>query len=277
MTKTFIREDDTFEFFVPCELVKSESTDKKDDKRWIQGIASTDSKDLQNEKVLQSGIDFSYFLKNGFFNDNHKETKVGEPVECRITEKGLWVKGFLYKGMERADYWWNFLNSLEQSGANRKVGFSIQGKVVRRSGNSITKCWLQHVAITDCPVNTDTWAEIVKSLSEEKFCSQPWQKSCSCCSEDESCEVAEAHDDECACKIKDKEDESKALSAGGMGRMMIPQSLEGSNKVTTYKSIEELPEIDMDQAVQYLRMEKGYSKAAAEAIADAIFINKGII
>lgn len=250
-----------FHFFMPAEAVTKAKTDK-DGNRWIQGIASTADLDLQGEVVSQKGIDFAYFVKKGYINDDHKEGpehKVGEPTECRMTSEGLWIKGFLYKGKERSDYWWEHINALEQNNSSRKVGFSIQGKIMRREGNTIVKCWLQDVAITASPVNTATWAEIVKSLSKETWCKHPWEDDCvgGCC----------------ACNGPEKEKEEKALSAGGMGRMMIPQSLEGSAKVQTYKSVER---ISFEEAVRFIQTNKGYTYPVAKALADAIFITHGI-
>ena len=248
---------------MPVEALKK----GKDGKRWIQGIASTDDVDLQGEKVVQSGIDLTYFLEHGYINDDHKsgpEHKVGEPTEARVTEAGLWIKGFLFKGHERADHWWEFLNALEQSDANRKVGFSIQGKVVRRRGKSIMKCWLQDVAITANPVNTSTWTEIVKALTRERFCVHPWrsiEKACKGCPGAGSCGV------------NTEEDEIKALSVGGGGAALVPESLEGDAKVQTFKS---LSAFSFDDAVQYLQSERGYSPATAQAIADSIFLEHGL-
>lgn len=164
-------DSDTFHFYVPATAidVQKGGSDKDKSKRWIQGIASTASKDLQSEIVDQNGIDFSYFLKYGFFNDDHKsgpENKIGQPTECRITQNGLWVKGFLFKNHKRADYYWELMHALNASDSDRKVGFSIQGKVKRRSGTKIVECWIQDIALTPAPVNTTTWAEIAKSLSK---------------------------------------------------------------------------------------------------------------
>jgi hypothetical protein len=270
-----LKSTDEFSFFVPVETIsKSQDIGDKDDRRLIQGIASTDHIDLQGESVVQSGMDTSYFLKYGYINDDHKpgpEHKVGEPIECRSTKAGLWIKAFLYKGQERAEYWWQLMQSLEQSNANRKVGFSIQGKILRRSGNSIMKCWLQDIAITASPVNTHTWAEIVKSLGNERWCLHPWkplEKSCKGCPGNAKCETSIP----AMIRAKDKEDEKKALTTGA-GRSLIPQSLEGSAKVQTYKS---LTHFKYEDAVQYLQLEKGYSVATAKAIADAIFVAKGL-
>lgn len=261
---------ENFEFYVPVDpntpIDKSASI-PKDTRRYIQGIASTDDVDLQNETIVQSGIDTSYFMKYGYINDDHKpgpEHKVGEPVECRITKAGLWIKAFLYKGQERAEYWWSFMQSLAQSDANRKVGFSIQGKVLRRAGGSILKCWLQDIAITASPVNTKTWAEIVKSLCKERFCVHPWktlEKACKGCPGKAACS---AH-----------EEEEKALSAGGSlsgggGRILIPQSLEGGARAR--KSLPN--QVTLNDAIEYLQIEKGLSPASAKAVADAIFTLK---
>lgn len=261
--------DDTFSFYVPAEICKSEDTTDKDDKRWVQGIASTENVDLQGETVIQHGIDTSYFLKYGYFNSDHSpgpENKVGEPTECRATKAGLWVKGFLYKGNEKADHWWDLMKSLEESGAKRKVAWSIQGKVIRRGGNSILKCWLQDIAITASPVNTHTWAEIVKSLTSERWCIHPWkslEKACKGCPGNKDCETS------IPAMLKQKEDEEKALSTGGMGRNLIPQSLEGSAKIQTYKSNDFYTK---EEAIKFLQLSKGYSDAAAKVVADAIFM-----
>jgi hypothetical protein len=255
--------DDEFRFFMPVTAVSKAVGDKKDGQRVVQGVASTSDKDLQGETVLQHGIDYAYFLKHGYINDDHKsgpEHKVGEPTACRMTPGGLWVKGFLYKGKQRSDFWWEHLNALEQSDSKRKVGFSIQGKIVRRNGKTIEKCWLQDVAITASPVNTSTWAEIVKSLSAEKWCIHPWKpvtKACSTCK---------------GCMQPSDEDEEKALAATGQGAVLIPESLEGSAKVQTFKSVDR---INFSEAVDILQSEKGYSRVTAKAIADSIFTYHG--
>lgn len=245
-----------FNFFLPADCIKAE--EDADGKRWIQGIASTEHTDLQGEKVAQKGIEYDYFLRHGFINNDHLsgvENKVGEPVEAKITDKGFWIKGFLYKGKEKADYWWEHLQSLKHSGGKRKVGFSIQGKVKKKNGNKITKCWIQDVAITASPVNTKTWAEIAKSLSESE-----WEAPC--CADAPNCECSK-----------------KALSAGGMGGALVPESLEGSAKITTYKSLDSVPDdvnLSFTECVQILQLSKGWSRPTAEAVVDAIWLEKGL-
>jgi hypothetical protein len=255
---------DTFHFFVPCESI---SKADKDGKRWIQGIASTSHRDLQGEVVDQKGIDFSYFLTDGYINDDHKdgpEHKVGEATECKMTPKGLFIKGFLYKGKERAEYWWEHINTLAANESKRKVGFSIQGKILRRQGRTILKCWLQDVAITASPVNTNTWAEICKSLSAQQWCLHPADTACKggCC----VCPPG-------AKSLTDEVDEEKALSAGGMGATLVPQSLEGNATLQTHKSIDR---ISYDEAIREIQKSRNYSFPTAKALADAIFSTHGI-
>jgi hypothetical protein len=235
---------DTFEFWMPVQAITLNKASKKDGsdaegKRWIQGIASTSSRDLQGEIVEQKGIDFSYFTKQGKFNWDHKEgpnNYVGEPTQCKLTKNGLWVKGFLWKNKTRSDEIWEMMNSLATSGSNRKMGFSIQGKVKRRSGNIIKECWLQDIAITACPVNTSTWAEIAKSLS-----SQTWDLS----------------------KSVD-EDEEKALSAGNV---TVPESLEGKQKEA--RDLDKA--LTYEESVAWIQSSTGMSQDAAEATTRAIF------
>lgn len=209
--------EDTFSCWVPAQQIIVKGGEKgadKSGKRWIQGIASTDGRDLQGEIIDQGGIDFSYFLDHGYFNDDHKSTKVGQPTEAKLTKNGLWVKGFLFKtpngeAPSKADEYWSLMNQLSESGSNRKVGFSIQGKVLRREGKTIKKCWIQEIAITTQPVNTATWAEIAKSLSAQK-----WDM----------------------VKDDDKTDTEKAMTAAGSP--LVPESLEGKQKdVVTAKSL----------------------------------------
>jgi hypothetical protein len=237
-------DEDSFEFFVPAVALEVKKSGKgKDSKRWIQGIASTDQRDLQGEIVQQKGIDFAYFMKHGYFNDDHKggpENKVGQPTECKVTKNGLWVKGFLFNNHKKADYYWELMNALNSSGADRKVGFSIQGKVKRRNGTQISECWIQDVALTPSPVNVTTWAEMAKSLSASKW----------------------AFDKSLAAEESDEEDEEKALTAGGSP--LVPESLEGGiKKDRTSKAL------TYDETVSILS--KSLGEEAAVAVTNVVF------
>lgn len=246
--------EDTFSCWVPAQavIVKGGKANGADatGKRWIQGIASTSAKDLQGEIVAQDGIDFNYFLKHGYLNDDHKpgfENKVGQPTEAKLTKQGLWVKGFLFEKHKTADAIWDLINSLEVSGANRRVGFSIQGKVQRRAGNVIKKCWIQDIAITPAPVNATTWCEMAKSLS-----AQSWDLSKS---------VADSDNED------NEEIEEKALTAQGSGSPLLPESLGAKLKEDrTSKSL------TFDEAVNFVMKSQDIAdRTAAESIAKVVF------
>ena len=163
-----------FSFWMP--LTKA-GTDPQG-RRWIEGLASDESVDLQGEVVVQKGLDLDYFVKHGFFNYDHQDVvavkgshgeerlaigKIGEPTVVRTTPQGLHVKGFLYGGNPLADAVWELARSLEASEATRRLGFSIQGKTLGRDGNRITKAWIQDIAVTSAPVNPRTYLDVVKS------------------------------------------------------------------------------------------------------------------
>jgi len=166
---------ESFHFWIP--LAKA-SVDGEG-KRWIEGIASDEGEDLQGEKVIQRGLDVDYFVRRGFFNWDHQEVvavkstagaerlaigKIGEPTVARLTARGLYVKGFLYKGNPLADAAWELAQSLASSGASRRLGFSIQGRTLRKQGNRIEKAWIQDIAVTPAPVNPRTYLDVAKSL-----------------------------------------------------------------------------------------------------------------
>jgi hypothetical protein len=175
-----------FQAFCPIEFLQ------KGDERRFQGFITTEHPDRENEIVLQDGLDFSEFLKLGYFNDNHSKATgdvLGYPlkVEKRTTpdgKRGHWVEGRLLKGYGPADRVWDLAMSLKKEKAPRQIGFSLQGSVLRRldaagrpvdmtdeneakrQGKIIAKAIVRHVAITPSPVNPYTGMEaLVKSLT----------------------------------------------------------------------------------------------------------------
>jgi hypothetical protein len=156
----------SFSFWMPISKAKAEKDGKI---RIVEGIASTPHTDLQNEEVNQKGIDFSYFLKHGYFNWDHKpgaDNKIGEPWEVKVTPNGLYVKGMLYQGKKVADAVWEHIKTLATNPqSKRRVGFSLQGKTLLRKGQKIARCWIQDIAITTAPINHHTYLDVVKSLS----------------------------------------------------------------------------------------------------------------
>lgn len=155
-----------FSFDLP--MVVFEKGDAEPGKqRRIAGIMSSESRDRQGEIILQRGLDFSDFLANGWFNDNHsKDTDaiVGYPESVRSFSQGqvlpngmpastncTWVEGYMLTGHPRADNIWTLGQALQATG--RRLGFSVEGNITRRTGsggNTIAKAKVRNTAITNC-------------------------------------------------------------------------------------------------------------------------------
>lgn len=152
---------------VVVDLTKSASDLEKS--RPIGGTASTETLDRQEESVFAKGLDFSEFVHHGFFNDNHKQGTadiVGVPSLAELRKGRWWTEGNLLHDYEPADRIWALAKSLSKSHSSRRLGFSIEGKVIDRGyDNRILKAKIRHVAITNSPVNTDcTWDILAKSF-----------------------------------------------------------------------------------------------------------------
>lgn len=178
--------DKDFQFYCPVGFFEKADA-PNGQKRRIGGLVSSESKDREDEVVLQRGLDFSDFLSYGWYNDNHKKEQtdvLGYPESVRYVQKGEtlpdgsvapaaghWAEGYLLEGYPRADQVWALGQSLHKTGGKRRLGFSIEGRIQRRDGpynKTIAKARVQHVAITHVPVNTDTGLAILaKSLQLE--------------------------------------------------------------------------------------------------------------
>jgi hypothetical protein len=145
--------------------------------RRIGGYVTTDQLDRQGEKLIQSGINFDPFIKGGWFNDNHSQATediVGYPETAEIRHrpdgsKGWYVEGYMLKGdgNTKADKLWGLAKSLQKS--DRRLGYSVEGGIMKRDAsdpNTVLEAVVQNVAITSCPINTNTAMDILaKSLS----------------------------------------------------------------------------------------------------------------
>lgn len=155
---------DTFRFSMNADIIKSDS----EERRLIGGYASTQVSDRQGEELIQKGLDISDFVDYGYFNYDHDNSIIlGYPLPtCRVDDIGFWVEGEILKGMPASDKIWELAKALSKSKAPRKIGFSVEGKVLERTGTRITKAKIYNVAITTNPVNTTcTWDILVKSFN----------------------------------------------------------------------------------------------------------------
>ncbi len=151
--------------------------------RRIGGILTTDKKDFEDENILQNRLDFSYFTKNGWFNDHHgklPEDVVGFPESVKFYKKGEtlpngqtmpnnghWVEGYLLN-TQKATALWELGKSLQ--GTPRKLGFSIEGKATERdpfNRGKVTAALVRNAAITHMPQNDDSKLDVLlKALQD---------------------------------------------------------------------------------------------------------------
>lgn len=160
---------DTFKFIIPAEITKS-----KDGEWRVSGLASSNATDRQGEVILPDGIDATPIAKGkGFFNfdhDNSPESTIGLLDGYKKTDSGMFVHGRLFKNHSKAKAVYEIMTSLGKSDKGR-VGMSVEGKVIERdpfNPKIIKKCVVKNVAITMNPVNTDTYADIVKSFNSSE-------------------------------------------------------------------------------------------------------------
>jgi len=178
--------NDIFQFYVdkiemsegPVE--KSEFTNKNFDPskatgRFVQGYASTPAWDTDGESIIKSGLDITYYNEQGWLNwmhTNKPDHIIGIPVYSKIDSVGFFTKGMLFNN-EMATHVWNLGKELQQLGYPRKLGYSIEGKVVQRSAinkSKIIKAKVTNVAVTHIPVNTEATFELVsKSFVPDKY------------------------------------------------------------------------------------------------------------
>lgn len=157
-----------FKFVIPAELTKG-----KDGEWKVAGLASTSSRDRQGEIIIPEGIDATPIAKGkGFFNfdhDNSPENTVGVLDSYKKTSDGMFVEGRLFKNHSRAKAIYEIMSSLNK-GDKGRVGMSVEGKVLERDPNNpsvIKRCLIKNVALTLNPVNQDTYADIIKSMTSD--------------------------------------------------------------------------------------------------------------
>lgn len=163
----------TFKFEMPVSTFEKSGAS---DRSWrIGGFVSTDHMDRQMEVLLQDGLDFTPFMKSGYFNDNHSPSSadvLGYPESAELREmsnghRGWYVEGYLLQQAPKAQSIWGICKSL--AGTGRQYGFSVEGRILDRDPANpglVRKAEVLHVAITHCPINTmASLSVLAKSLS----------------------------------------------------------------------------------------------------------------
>ena len=158
-------------------LVKSSNDESspEDDEGivYVGGIASAETKDHAGEIMLQDGLDWEYFLKEGFFNWEHHqgpENILGAPTKIQKMflddgTKATYVEGKLLTTTEKSKSVVETIKALEQAKSlNRKIGFSIEGVIQSRDKTNpsiVTKAKVLNVSVTAHPCNRTAELELL--------------------------------------------------------------------------------------------------------------------
>jgi len=154
--------------------------------RRIAGIVALEVPDRVGETLIQKGLDFSEFLSGGWYNDDHKkgtEDLLGwpDPSALRSFQKGeilpdgtvaeangTWAEGWLLD-TPRAQAVWEVGQALAKAGSDRRLGYSVEGKILRREGRDgkiIAKAKVSNIAITPRPTGHGVRLEcLAKSMA----------------------------------------------------------------------------------------------------------------
>lgn len=140
----------------------------------IRGIISTEHLDLQNEVVVQAGLDTQELAAFGWINNNHSKQPGDEygqvtrvfPTEFEDAKTGkrvlaTGIEGFLADTPDNRRLHANAL-AFQRAGSPRGYGFSIEGQVLARDPKDrrrILKAKVGQVALTRTPVNPHTRLE----------------------------------------------------------------------------------------------------------------------
>lgn len=170
-----------FNFFIPIDFEKSESGNPEDQYKnmIIQGEASDSSEDADQEILEPNGFDISEFNRSGLINLEHFPTRrgdpsawIGEPIKAEIKNNKFVVKAKLWEKSEKARQVWDTMKVMQESGSNRKPGWSIEGVATKRDPHNpkrILKAKIKHCALTFSPKNYNSWADIVKGNIVDDF------------------------------------------------------------------------------------------------------------
>lgn len=146
----------------------------------LRGIISTEHRDLDEDRLLQDGLDFAPFMGQwGWLNDDHDERT---PRVLGIPERiwPVWVPDETGKGQVKATAMEGYLLDDEEGRElfhkaqaaqklGRHFGFSLHGDILERDDadpRTVTKAVVREVAITRAPKNPHTRLDVLeKSLT----------------------------------------------------------------------------------------------------------------
>lgn len=174
--------EDKFIFWCPLEKAQDLDPTTGEPIMKLGGIASTSDEDSDGEFLDPKGFDIKPLLESGMVNWHHQAkgqpaTIIGEPTKAEIRPKGLYIETVLYPSSKIACDVWELAETLEKDSKTRRLGYSIEGRVVKRKSNNknspdykkIEKAIITGVAITHQPKNPKTFANIIKGEIDDDF------------------------------------------------------------------------------------------------------------
>ena len=138
------RDINNFNFWCPVEISKAIDEKTGEEIMLLGGIASTADEDSDGEFLDPKGFDIKPLLESGMVNWHHQAktcpgTIVGEPTKAEIRKEGLYIETKLYPSSPVARDIWELAKTLESDSDTRRLGYSIEGRVLERGSNDKTK------------------------------------------------------------------------------------------------------------------------------------------
>ena len=139
---------DKISFYLPF-------TKKDDDKRLVEGFASTETEDSQGEIVKSEALANALpdYMKYANIREMHQWSAVGKTIAAKLDtmKKGLWIRGKIVD-----DQAWRKVKEKVYN------GFSIGGKVLKKVGNIVQELILNEISLVDRPANPQAVFSLVK-------------------------------------------------------------------------------------------------------------------
>ncbi len=170
---------DTFSHFCPI----SDWKKTEGGRMMVGGFVSDELEDRHGEIVIQKGLNFDDFVKYGVLNDNHSDEMtrgavIGVPDEekpitwltkgepnpltgAAAAQDGWYAMGYFLNTQRGRDAF--ELGLALQETPHRRLGFSLQGKTLRKSedGRIVHEARVRHLAITHQPANPRSAGEFL--------------------------------------------------------------------------------------------------------------------
>ena len=150
--------NDQIDLYLPFEK-------KNNEERTVEGFASTEALDCQNEVVKYTALEKALpdYMKFGNIREMHQASAVGKTVMAAVdkVKKGLWIKAKIVD----KDAW----EKVKEGVYN---GFSIGGNVVSKIGNAIEELRLVEISVVDRPANPEALFSVIKFDSTGKIISK---------------------------------------------------------------------------------------------------------